>query len=174
MRMEEYRTLKNILLEFRQEVETIEKQIQEDLEYIREKEVSLKALTGDEPEDFKVFSPRKPETLHKAEIERLRKEKSVYEGKNRELENRKSIFEKYIPIFEDIVKCTPEESKEERISAQELHDSVMCDLEKLVQKIESSSTHIVMNPIQAKQDFAVIGSCLKNTIDKMKNTVWIV
>lgn len=174
MIIEEYNILIQILTEFRQEISNMENEIQNNLECIRDIEASLKAFTDAEPEDFKVFSPRNMENLHKEEIAVLRKEKSVHEERNRELENRKRIFEKYIPSLEEILKSSPEIPAENKVSAQELHDSSIRDLDDLVQKIEKSSTHIVMNPLQAKQDFAVIGSCLKQTVDKMRNTVWIV
>lgn len=174
MIIEEYNALKNILSEFRQEANNIESQIQSEEENIKDIDASLKAFTDAEPEDYKVFSPRKMENLHREEIASLRKEKSVYEGKNRELQNQKKIYEKYIPILEEILKYPPESREGEIVSAQELHDSSIRELDELVQRIETSSTHIVMNPIQAKQDFAVIGSCLKKTVDKMRDTVWIV
>ena len=76
--------------------------------------------------------------------------------------------------MENILKCPPPNRVKEPVAAQELHDSSIQTLDEIVQKIELSSTQIVMNPIQAKQDFAVIGSCLKKTVDKMRETVWIV
>ena len=59
-------------------------------------------------------------------------------------------------------------------TAEELHDASIRDLEQLACKIEQIGALIVRNPIQARQDLAVIGRSLTETVNKMRDTVWIV
>lgn len=174
MKVDDYNALKGMLSEFRQEVKDIDTQLQTDMERIRDIDARLKVFRDAEPEDFKVFSPRNMEAVHREEIERIREEKSVYEKNDRELIEKKEFLLKYIIKLEGILKCRKKDSFLEEEEAEELHDACIRDLEQLVHKIEQSSAHIVTNPIQARQDFAVIGRSLKETVDKMRDTVWIV
>ena len=174
MVIEEYDALQKILSEFRQEVNTIEEQIQRDMECIRDREASIQAFTDAEPEDFKVFSPRKMEAVHREEIERIRQEKSVCENRGRELKEKKEFLVKYIEKLEKILKCRKKDIIKGNEAERELQDTVIHDLDQLVHKIEQSSSQIVGNPVQAKQDFAVIGQSLKENVDKMRDTVWLI
>ncbi len=174
MRLDDYNVMKGMLSEFRQEVKGIDIQLQADMERIRDIDARLKAFRDAEPEDFKVFSPRKMETVYRDEIEKIREEKSVYENNDRELKGKKEFLIKYIDKLESLVKCRRKDSFLDKEEAEELHDTCMRNLEQLVKKIEQSSVQIVSNPIQARQDFAVIGQSLKETVDKMRDTVWIV
>lgn len=174
MKLDDYNALKGMLSEFRQEVKDIDMQLQTDMERIRDIDARLKVFRDAEPEDFKVFSPRKMETVHREEIERIREEKSVYEKNDRELNGKKEFLLKYISKLEGILKCQKKDSILEKEEAEELHDACIRDLEQLVHKIEQSSALIVRNPIQARQDFAVIGRSLKENVDKIRDTVWIV
>lgn len=174
MRLDDYNALKEMLSEFRQEVKDIETQLLADRERILEIDGRLKFFQDTEPEDFKVFSPRKMETVYREEIEQIREEKSGYESHDRELDGKKEFLSKYIDKLEKILKCRKKDLYQETETAEELHDASIRDLELLVCKIEQSSAQIIRNPIQAKQDFAVIGQSLKETVDKMRDTVWII
>lgn len=174
MRLEDYNALKEMLSEFRQEVQEIEAELNSDRERIRDIDARLKAFHDAEPEDFKVFSPRKMETVYREEIEQIREEKCAYESHDRELNGKKEFLARYIDKLEKILKCRKKNLLQEKETAAELHDASIRDLDQLVSKIEQSAGQIIKNPIQAKQDFAVIGRSLKETVDKMKDTVWIV
>lgn len=174
MRLDDYNVLKEMLSEFRQEVKDIETELGSDMERIREIDGRLKFFHDTEPEDFKVFSPRKMETVYREEIERIREEKSGYESHDRELNGKKEFLVKYIEKLEKILKCRKKDLYQEAETAEELHNASIRDLEALVCKIEESSALIVRNPIQARQDFAIIGQSLKETADKIRDTVWIV
>ena len=89
MRLDDYNTLKEMLSEFRREVTEIEEELYSDTERIRDMDARLRVFTDAEPEDFKVFSPRKMEAVHREEIKRIRQEKSVCENRGRELKEKK-------------------------------------------------------------------------------------
>ncbi len=174
MRLDDYNTLKEMLSEFRREVTEIEEELYSDTERIRDLDARLRFFTDAEPEDFKVFSPRKMEAVHREEIERIRQEKSVCENRGRELKEKKEFLVKYIEKLEKILKCRKKDIIKGNEAERELQDTVIHDLDQLVHKIEQSSSQIVGNPVQAKQDFAVIGQSLKENVDKMRDTVWLI
>ena len=174
MRLDDYNTLKEMLSEFRREVTEIEEELYSDTERIRDMDARLRVFTDAEPEDFKGFSPRKMEAVHREEIERIRQEKSVCENRGRELKEKKEFLVKYIEKLEKILKCRKKDIIKGNEAERELQDTVIHDLDQLVHKIEQSSSQIVGNPVQAKQDFAVIGQSLKENVDKMRDTVWLI
>lgn len=174
MRLDDYNALKEMLSEFRQEVRDIETELGADMERIREIDVRLKFFQDAEPEDFKVFSPIKMETVHREEIAQIREEKSGYESHDRELMGKKEFLVRYINKLEKILKCRKKDLYQEKEAAEELHDASIQDLEQLACKIEQIGALIVRNPIQARQDLAVIGRSLTETVNKMRDTVWIV
>lgn len=174
MRLDDYNTLKEMLSEFRREVTEIEEELYSDTERIRDMDARLRVFTDAEPEDFKVFSPRKMEAVHREEIKRIRQEKSVCETRGRELKEKKEFLIKYIEKLEKILKCRKKDIIKGDEAERELQDTVIHDLDQLVHKIEQSSSQIVGNPVQAKQDFAVIGQSLKENVDKMRDTVWLI
>lgn len=174
MRLDDYNALKEMLSEFRREVTEIEEELYSDTERIRDMDARLRVFTDAEPEDFKVFSPRKMEAVHREEIERIRQEKSVCETRGRELKEKKEFLVKYIEKLEKILKCRKKDIIKGDEAERELQDTVIHDLDQLVHKIEQSSSQIVGNPVQAKQDFAVIGQSLRENVDKMRDTVWLI
>ncbi len=174
MRLDDYNALKEMLSEFRREVTEIEEELYSDTERIRDMDARLRVFTDAEPEDFKVFSPRKMEAVHREEIKRIRQEKSVCENRGRELKEKKEFLVKYIEKLEKILKCRKKDIIKGDEAERELQDTVIHDLDQLVHKIEQSSSQIVGNPVQAKQDFAVIGQSLKENVDKMRDTVWLI
>lgn len=174
MRLDDYNALKEMLSEFRREVTEIEEELYSDTERIRDMDARLRVFTDAEPEDFKVFSPRKMEAVHREEIKRIRQEKSVCENRGRELKEKKEFLVKYIEKLEKILKCRKKDIIKGDEAERELQDTVIHDLDQLVHKIEQSSSQIVGNPVQAKQDFAVIGQSLRENVDKMRDTVWLI
>ena len=62
---EEYGILTELLRELKQEIQDMDMRINTNLRKIREAEAYVGTLAISESEDFKVFSPRRAETLHK-------------------------------------------------------------------------------------------------------------
>ena len=167
MRLEDYEELCEMLGELRQEAVELELQIDRNLRYIREAEAHLTAFMGSEPDDVKVFSPRKTETVHRSEIGRIKSEKSVYEEQNKELEKRKNILDKRIAGFEEILDRQSRENSKNR-KEEERQEICPEELDELISKIEKSSACIDRNPIQAKQDFALTVRYLRAFSDKVR------
>ena len=142
MRLDDYNTLKEMLSEFRREVTEIEEELYSDTERIRDMDARLRVFTDAEPEDFKVFSPRKMEAVHREEIKRIRQEKSVCENRGRELKEKKEFLIKYIEKLEKILKCRKKDIIKGDEAERELQDTVIHDLDQLVHKIEQSSSQI--------------------------------
>ena len=75
----DYEALRGLLEEFRREAAQLDAQIDDTARKIREAEAFLAVYTDSQPDDIRVFSPRKAEILYKEEIRQKEKEKSVYE-----------------------------------------------------------------------------------------------
>ena len=67
MLRKDYDTLREILEEFRQEEKGIRVRMEENSRLIREAQVHLNAFSESEPEDFRYFSPRSAENIHREE-----------------------------------------------------------------------------------------------------------
>lgn len=171
MTQKDYDALKVILEEFRQEKGSIDIRFQNNVRRIKEAQVYLKTLMGSEPDDFKVFSPRKPEVIHKEEIGKIRGEISELEGQNQEFGDRKLVLTKHIRNLEDILGREHVDSQEEEENAEKLKEESLRGLADLVRRMEQSSACIEKNPIQAKQECVIIARCIQDIVDKMKDSV---
>ena len=76
---EDYYTLKEVLTELRREIKDLKKKITANTERIVEIDSRLKVYRDAEPEDFKVFSPRNAEAVHREEIQQIKKEREALE-----------------------------------------------------------------------------------------------
>lgn len=103
MRREDYDTLKEILEEYRQEEAGLRIRIEANCRYIRESQAHLNAYSESEPEDFRYFSPRSAENIHREEIKSIQKEISVREEQNKKLQRRKNILERRISCLRDLI-----------------------------------------------------------------------
>ena len=103
MKLESYRELKEIVSELKQEVIDIENQMETDKKRIRDIDARLKVFRDAEPEDFKVFSPRNMEILHRDEIYVMKEEKSEYEKREIEFGRRKDSLTAYMKKIQNII-----------------------------------------------------------------------
>lgn len=173
MRQDDYNNLKEMISEFRQELDKIENKLRTDRDRILDIDARLQVFRDAEPEDVRVFSPRSLEISHREEIEQIKAEKRTREDRERELTLKKEFLTGYIKKMRAILRHQDQEKAQEKQPAEELQASSIQNLDQLVHKIEQSSAMIVTNPIQAKQDLAVIGQKLKETVDQMRDTVWV-
>ena len=171
MKLENYNTLKEMLLEFKRELGETDREIALHLRYIKEAEAHLKAFTEAETEDFKVFSPRKMEIIHKEEIDKIRNEKSFYEERNRELYRRKEYLDRRILKLTDILEKESGDLVLQEEKKPDLYSDHAKDLEEFALKIQKGIGYIESNPVQAKQDFIIIAKCLKETAGRIRNSV---
>ena len=70
MNFDDYNTLEKIAGQINQELNSVEDKIKYNLQCIKEAEVYAGLLIDSEPDDFKIFSPRNAEYVHRNEIEK--------------------------------------------------------------------------------------------------------
>lgn len=158
MTLEDYNALHEIVRERRLEAEELKVRIEEQSGYIREAKARLLAMENLEPEDKKVFSPRKADVLYKEEIRKIKEEKSLHEENSRLLQERKAVIDSQIAKLEEIL-----EHEKKDFATQFCQK----ELKEIIGKIKSSSQFIDRNPIQARQDFAIIAKALQEIVKKM-------
>ena len=74
----DYEALRGLLEEFRREAAQLDAQIDDTARKIREAEAFLAVYTDSQPDDIRVFSPRKAEILYKEEIRQKEKDKLLH------------------------------------------------------------------------------------------------
>ena len=155
MNDDQLKTLDELLKDRLQEKKKIEKELSKNLNRIKEIDTFLDSMT--EASDFKVFSPRTAESLHREEIKEVSEEKEKLEINN------DSYYKKIGKIEGDI---------ERGRIARELHDSSIQNLTHLIHGLELSSLYIDKDPIQAKLELESCSQTLKKAIDEIRDTVF--
>jgi len=179
MILEDYNSLKEVWVELCQDVADVESQIQHNLRCIRKAEAYVNSILNSESEDFRVFSPRKAEVIHREEIEKTNIQKASYKERNDTLYRQRDILKERIKKLEKILKrqkdnltfLSVQEEDRQRI-ARELHDTSLQNLSHLIHKIELSTMYIDKDPLQAKLELAIISKCLRETIDEIRGTIF--
>lgn len=174
-----YGFLNEMLDDLRKELSDVNALIQCNLLYIKEAEVSIKALEESESDEFKMFSPRSMSDRNKEEIARTRSDKARYEEKNRELYESKEAIENKIECLEKILKqennnfavFQMRENDRQRIAA-ELHDTSLQNLAYLIHKIELCNLYIDEDPAKAKLELSVIGQKMREVIEEIRNVIF--
>ena len=162
MKDDQLKTLDELLKESLQEKKKIEKELSKNLNRIKEIDTFLDSMT--EASDFKVFSPRTAESLHREEIKEAREEKDKLEVSN------DSYYKKTTNNLHLIILDMQE--KERGRIARELHDSSIQNLTHLIHSLELSSLYIDKDPIQAKLELESCSQTLKKAIDEIRDTVF--
>ena len=103
MKKEDYQALQEMLKEFREEAAELQARIEKYEERVKEAELYLKAIQDSEPEDRKVFSPRRVEVLYKEEIGRIKEEKAVHEEQIQRLCSQREVLEKRISYLRGLL-----------------------------------------------------------------------
>lgn len=179
MNFDDYQALAEIVQELRDELKKIDEKIKYNLQCIKEAEVYARLLTDSEPEDFKIFSPRNAENVHKEEIAKAFQEKENCKCKNEQLLARKDLLQKQIKVLSNILEhrndgmtvLNIQEEDRQRI-ARDLHDTSLQNLAHLIHKIELSSLYIDEDTIKAKLELSVVNNILKKTIDEIRNIIF--
>ena len=161
MKKEDYQALQEMLKEFREEAAELQARIEKYEERVKEAELYLKAIPDSEPEDRKVFSPRRVEVLYKEEIGRIKEQKALHEEQIRQLCGERDVIGRRISRLETV--C-----RHQRDRARSRRDASLMDLEKIIGRIESSSGYIDRNPVQARQELAIIAKSLRELVDRMR------
>lgn len=171
MTLEDYNTLNDMLLEFRREAGEADVQIDYNLRCIREAEVHLKSYQEMETDDFRVFSPRKAAIIHKEEIDKICDEKARCEEINKTLYRRREIINKNIVRLESVLSHQSCNFTAQAGEVGESFAAVPGILEDMLCKINRVRQEIDRNPIQARQNIAIIERNFRNLADKWKDIV---
>ena len=182
MKDDQLKTLDELLKESLQEKKKIEKELSKNLNRIKEIDTFLDSMT--EASDFKVFSPRTAESLHREEIKEEREEKDKLEISNdsyyKKIGKLEGDIERISFLIDEHKKTTNNlhliildmQEKERGRIARELHDSSIQNLTHLIHSLELSSLYIDKDPIQAKLELESCSQTLKKAIDEIRDTVF--
>lgn len=179
MNFDDYNILEKIVGQINQELNSVEDKIKYNLQCIKEAEVYAGLLIDSEPDDFKLFSPRNAEYVHRNEIEKAYREKENCEKLNEQLYVRRNLLCEQIEGLKRILDrkengltvLNIQEEDRQRI-ARDLHDTSLQNLAHLIHKIELSSLYIDEDPIKARLELSIINNVLKKTIDEIRNTIF--
>lgn len=179
MKWNNYIVLNKLLKELKNEKQELDEQIKINSRCMKEADVYIDSFLSGESEDYRLFSPRNSENLHKEVIDRTNEEKKGYVSKIEHLSNKEIIISERIEQLENILKeesrnlvvLNIQEEDRQRI-ARDLHDSSLQNLAHLVHKIELSSLYIDKDPLKAKLELSTINKHLKETIDEIRNTIF--
>ena len=179
MNLDDYNVLTGIVNELRLELSELENEIQYNLRCIKEADIYVNTIRNSDSEEYKIFSPRNSESVHKNEIEKTYQEKNEYIEKNEYYNSKKEILYKRIEQLENILNSRErdlavlniQEEDRQRI-ARDLHDTSLQNLAHLVHRIELSSLYIDKDTVKAKLELSVVSKILKETIDEIRNTIF--
>lgn len=181
MSKEEYTSLNEMYISLMEEEEYLNREIKKNLFRISEIDAYLQLLHDQEEEDFKVFSPRNIEEIHKESIAIQKEEKNRLEVENRNLYsklNKVTSFTKGLQRAMDAdtssnkLEILDVQEKERQRIARDLHDTSLQNLTHLVHKVELASIYIDRDPVQAKLELATINKGLKDVIEDIRNTIF--
>lgn len=179
MNFDDYNILEKIVRQMRQELNDLENKIKYNLQCIKEAEVYASLLIDSEPDDFKIFSPRNAENVHKDEIKKAYQEKENCQKRNEQLYVRRNLLYEQIKGLENILEhkedgltvLNIQEEDRQRI-ARDLHDTSLQNLAHLIHKIELSSLYIDQDAVKAKLELSVVNNVLRKTIEEIRNTIF--
>ncbi|MCM1193608.1 MAG: sensor histidine kinase [Butyrivibrio sp.] len=179
MSFDDYNTLEKIVRQMHRELGDLEDKIKYNLQCIKEAEVYAGLLLGSDPDNYKIFSPRNAENVHKDELAKAYKEKEDCEKKNEQLYAKRNMLQEQIKGLENILDhkedglavLNIQEEDRQRI-ARDLHDTSLQNLAHLIHKIELSSLYIDEDAIKAKLELSVVNNVLRKTIDEIRNTIF--
>ncbi len=181
MRDNRTKILQEILEESLLEKKKTDDELKKNLNRIKEIDSFLDSIKNGEEADFKIFSPRTAESIHREKIEEVTEERKLLENSNdsyyKDLGKIESRIEKISFLIEnrDVNKrlsiLNIQEKERSRI-ARELHDSSLQNLAHLVHSIELGTLFIDQDPIRAKLELASCSENLKQVINEIRDTVF--
>lgn len=179
MNIDNYSVLNDILADMHRELSELNKKQEYHLQCIKQDDIFIKSLVDSEPDDFKLFSPRNAEDIHKNEIQRTIWDKESHQREYDALSNQINEFNERIEKLERILEHKDDNitllnllEKDRQRIARELHDTSLQNLAHLVHKIELSSLYIDQDILKAKLELSVVNKILKDTIGEIRNTIF--
>lgn len=181
MSRDDYTSLNEMYIALLEEENNLNRELKRNLLRISEIDAYLQLLHDQEEEDFKVFSPRNVEEIHKESIAIQKEEKSRLEAENRNLYSRLNKITSFAKGLQRAMDADTSYNKMEILDVQEkerqriardLHDTSLQNLTHLVHKVELASIYIDRDPVQAKLELATLNKGLKSVIEDIRNTVF--
>lgn len=179
LNIDDYNVLNDILADMHRELSELNKKQEYHLQCIKQDDIFIKSLVDSEPDDFKLFSPRNAEDIHKNEIQRTIWDKESHQREYDALSNQINEFNERIEKLERILEHKDDNiallnllEKDRQRIARELHDTSLQNLAHLVHKIELSSLYIDQDILKAKLELSVVNKILKDTIGEIRNTIF--
>ncbi|MDD3139109.1 MAG: sensor histidine kinase [Lachnospiraceae bacterium] len=182
--------LQEMVDEFLLEKKTIEKEIFENQNSVKEIDLYIQSLFEKEDVDYEVFSPRNIKNIYKDKIDSQKKEKNEFLKKNALLNNRLSIINERISSLNHVITNTylknekyinstnissvilDIQEKERQRIARDLHDNTVQNLTHLIHKIELSTKFMDQDTIRAKMELMDISKNIKEIINDMRNIIF--
>ena len=180
MNNESNHILQLMLDELQNEYDTIIAQIDNNLLKMKESDFFTNSILENEDSNYKFFSPRDAESVHKIQIDKAREEKIFCKEQNELLLEKKKKLLCRIEQIEKVIDgengrdydaLRIQEEDRQRI-ARDLHDTSLQNLAHLVHKIELSSMYIDKDPLRAKLELSVVSKNLKSVIEEIRNTIF--
>lgn len=189
MNLTNYEMLAELLQEFQQENNALQRQIDEKLIKIQEADCYIQSILNKDDVDFKIFSPRNSEDIYKEEISKTNSNKEEYQKELDQCYDKQNLLLSKIEKLENILKneeqyyidssmkkknltiLNIQEQDRQRI-ARDLHDTSLQNLANLVHRIELSSMFIDQDPVRAKLELTVVNQNLRKIIDEIRNTIF--
>ena len=179
MNIDDYNVLNDILADMHHELSELNKKQEYHLQCIKQDDIFIRSFVDSEPDDFKLFSPRNAEDMHRIEIERTISDKEVHQKEYDILSKQVNEFNERIEKLERILEHKDDNiallnllEKDRQRIAGELHDTSLQNLAHLVHKIELSTLYIDQDILKAKLELSVVNKILKETICEIRNTIF--
>lgn len=160
--------------------------LQSNMNRLEEISVFLNSVEQSETIDYKVFSPRNAENIHKDKIAEFKEERDRLQSSNNYYNEKLEHYDKQLSDIKQLIKSVSDDEKNEYRSltildiqekeririARELHDSSLQNLTHIIHEIELSSMFIDQDPIRAKLELASCSQNLKQTINEIRETIF--
>lgn len=189
MNFSNYEVIMDLIRELQQEYNDIQKLIDEYFLKIEEIDCYIQSFLEKEDEDYKIFSPRNAEEIHKVEIERANEEKINLQQELNQCYHDRNLLKSKIEKLEKIMDNEQEyhldmdvqkknlailnihEEDRQRI-ARDLHDTALQNLAHMVHKIELCGKYIDQDLVRAKLELSVVKKGIRTVIDEIRNTIF--
>lgn len=175
-----YNVIIEILDELKQDRNSIDEKLRDNMCHMKEVEVYAETFLSSEPEeDVKVFSPRNNDSTYKKEMENIESTKLKYEEENKLLTDKRNVLSDRIERIEQVLEnetdnltvLSIQEEDRKRI-ARDLHDTSLQNLTHLIHQIELSGLYIDKDPLRAKIELSIVNKRIKEIIEEIRNTIY--
>ena len=188
MKISTYQELNKILKELYRERDDLQVQIDDNILSIKEAQRLAREILDREDEDFKVFSPRKIEDLHKVELEQFDLKKISLEKQNDQLSIERDKLNKIIHVLQLVLEETDDQqgsiiddTENDKISDNENldksnssdvdfdYDSITENIKGLKHRIDLSSKFIPQDFVRAKRELEIISMGMDKLLVSVEN-----